>query len=448
MALDTARETALKILYDIDQKGAYSNISVNKYLEASDLREIDRAFVTELVYGTVKWLIEIDYIIGKFSSIKLKKLSPWILNTLRLGVYQVIHTDKIPVSAACNTSVDLAKRYGHQASSRYVNAVLRAVAKNKLNLPFPEDESSEYYLSIKYSHPEWLVKRLVALFGVNFTKDLLKANNEIADFSVRVNTLKTTADRLIEILSEEGVNAVKGNHLEEAVVLHNPSSISRLKAFREGLFQVQDESSMLCARVLSPNEGSLIIDVCSAPGGKTTHMAQLMKNKGSIIARDIHQHKLRLIEHATQRLGINIISTQVFDATQLDNTLLEKADKVLVDAPCSGLGIIRRKPDIKYTRVEEDSTQLKHIQKQILSNASKYVKPGGELVYSTCTILPEENLDIINDFIKDNPSFEMMNIENLLPATLRKETARHGYIQLFPSVDSTDGFFICKMKRT
>ncbi len=448
MALDTARETALKILYDIGEKGAYSNISVNKYLEASDLRELDRAFITELVYGTVKWLIEIDYIIAKYSSIKLKKLSPWILNTLRLGVYQVVHTDKIPVSAACNTSVDLAKRYGHQASSRYVNAVLRAVAKNKSNLPFPEEKSSENYLSIKYSHPEWLVKRLVSLFGFNFTKDLLRANNEIAGFSVRVNSLKTTTDRLISLLLEEGIEAEKGKYLEEALVLHNPSSISRLKAFREGLFQVQDESSMLCARVLSPNEGSLVVDVCSAPGGKTTHIAQLMNNKGSIIARDIHQHKLRLIENAAQRLGIDIISTQIFDATQLDNTMIEKADKVLVDAPCSGLGIIRRKPDIKYTRVEDDSNQLKHIQKQILSNASRYVKLGGELVYSTCTILPEENLEIVQDFIKENPSFEMINIENLLPTNLRKDTAKHGYIQLFPNVDLTDGFFICKMKRT
>ncbi|HEX2927936.1 MAG TPA: transcription antitermination factor NusB, partial [Ruminiclostridium sp.] len=250
MAIDRARETALKILYDINQNNAYSNLSINKYLESGTLREIDRAFVTDLVYGTVKWLLQIDYIIGKFSSVKLKKLSPWILNVLRLGVYQLLHTDRIPASAACNTSVDLAKRYGHQASSRLVNAVLRNISKNKDNLPYPEKADMVEYFSIVFSYPKWLVEKWISLFGVGFTEDLLKSNNEVPEFSIRVNTLKTGKNELIEVLHTENITARYGKYLNEAVVLENPSSITRIEAFKKGLFQVQDESSMLSSRIL------------------------------------------------------------------------------------------------------------------------------------------------------------------------------------------------------
>lgn len=447
MAVDFARETALKILYDISHNGAYSNISVNKHLEDENLREIDRAFATELVYGTLKWLIELDYIISKFSSVKLKKLSPWILNILRLGIYQLVHTDKIPVSAACNTSVELAKRYGHQASSRFVNAVLRNAAKNIGNLPAPSKDDLIYYLSVKHSHPQWLVKRFLELFGEQFTEELLRANNETADFSVRVNTLRTDRNELINRLAEGGIQALEGRYLEEAVVLKNPSSISRLQAFKDGLFQVQDESSMLCATILSPQEGDFIIDVCSAPGGKSTHIAQLMKNSGTIIARDIHPHKLRLIEQAAERLGVDIIKTQVFDACELDESLIQKADKVLVDAPCTGLGIIRKKPDIKYARLESDITEIKALQLKILNNAAKYVKPGGYLVYSTCTVLPEENLENIRAFLSENNDFKLTDIRGVLPEALKKTSAGDGYIELFPNTDGLDGFFISKLRK-
>jgi 16S rRNA (cytosine967-C5)-methyltransferase len=351
------------------------------------------------------------------------------------------------VSAACNTSVELAKRYGHQASSRFVNAVLRNAAKNIGNLPAPSREDLTYYLSVKYSHPEWLVKRFLGLFGEQFTEELLRANNETADFAIRVNTLKTDREELISKLAEEGIQASEGRYLEEAVVLKNPSSISRLQAFKDGLFQVQDESSMLCASVLSPQKGDFVIDVCSAPGGKSTHMAQLMKNSGTIIARDIHPHKLRLIDQAAERLGIDIIKTQVFDACELDESLVEKADKVLVDAPCTGLGIIRKKPDIKYARLESDITEIKALQLSILSNAARYVKPGGSLVYSTCTVLPEENLENVRTFLSKNKDFSLTDISGVLPEVLKKPSAVNGYIELFPNTDGVDGFFISKMRK-
>ena len=321
MTIDTARETALKILYDISENSAYSNISVNKFLEAGELRDIDRAFATDLAYGTVKWLIQIDYIIDKFSSVKLKKLSPWIRNILRLGIYQLLHTDRIPVSAACNTSVDLAKRYGHQASSRFVNAVLRNVARSRENIPYPEKKDLIRYLSIVYSHPDELVDRWLTLFGAEFTESLLKSNNEVPDLGVRVNTLKTNRRALIEALNAEGCKAREGNYLEDAVILENSSSIARLEAFRKGYFTVQDESSMLSSAVLEPAEGQLAVDVCSAPGGKATHLAQLMNDKGTVLARDIHPHKLKLIESNAARLGIHIVKAELFDAAEFDENL-------------------------------------------------------------------------------------------------------------------------------
>jgi len=447
MAIDMARETALKILYDINENNAYSNISVNKHLESGNLREIDRAFITDLVYGTEKWLLQIDYIIEKYSSVKLKKLSPWIKNILRVGIYQLLHTDKIPVSAACNTSVDLAKRYGHQASSRFVNAVLRNVAKNIDNIPYPDKANVAESFSVIYSHPKWMVDRWISLFGVDFTEALLKSNNEVPDFTIRVNTLKTVRDELIEVLHKEGVKAKNGKYLEEAVVLENPSSITRLEAFKNGLFQVQDESSMLASRVLDPKEGELVIDVCSAPGGKTTHMAQLMNNKGTIVARDVYPHKLKLMENAAARLGIDNIKTEIFDACLLDEKMLGKADKVLVDAPCSGLGIIRKKPDIKYSKNLNELDEIIGLQRKILFNAAQYIKVGGCLVYSTCSIQPEENLDNIMAFLSENNQFKLIGFEELLPENLKISSSREGYIQLYPNINQTDGFFICKIVR-
>ncbi len=447
MAIDQARETALKILYDINENEAYSNISVNKHLEAGELREIDRAFATELAYGTVKWLMEIDYVIDRFSSVKAKKLSPWIKNILRLGIYQLLHTDRIPPSAACNTSVDLAKRYGHQASSRFVNAVLRNITRSRDSIPFPERKDIAGYLSIVYSHPRELVDGWLKLFGGEFTEELLKSNNAVPDFSVRVNTLKATQEKLLEALGQEGCRARAGNYLKEAVVLENPSSISRLEAFQKGYFTVQDESSMLASVVLEPEEGQLAVDVCSAPGGKATHLAQLMNNKGTVLARDIHEHKLRLVEGTASRLGIGIVKTQLFDAAVFDESLKGKADRVLVDAPCTGLGIIRKKPDIKYSGNLSQQKEIVALQKKVLENAAGYVKPGGCLVYSTCTIQPEENLENVKAFLGQNKDYKLLGFEQLLPDKLKTATAQEGYIQLYPNTHQTDGFFISKMVR-
>lgn len=448
MKVDLVRETALKILYEVNKSGAYSNIALSKRLEDNKLSNIDKAFITELVYGTLKWKLSIDYIIERFSSVKIKKLSPWILNILRLGVYQLIYMSKIPESAACNESVNLARRYGHSASSRYVNAVLRNIARSKDSIEYPDkNKELSAYLSIRYSHPEWMVKNWLNRFGESFTEELLRSNNETPPLTIRVNTLKTGREELQTLLENEGYVIHPAKYVKNALTIDKPSSFTKMEAFAKGLFQVQDESSMMVVQVLDPKPGELVIDVCSAPGGKATHIAELMQNKGQVIARDIHEHKIKLIEEAALRLGIDIIKAEVFDAQEQDMELTGKADGVLVDAPCTGLGIVRRKPDIKWTRSLKDSDELVKIQKRILYTSSRYVKPGGVLVYSTCTIEPKENEELVRWFLSENKEFEMEDISNLLPEALRKDTAKEGYVQLYPNIDGIDGFFISKMRK-
>lgn len=448
MAIDAARETALKILYDINEKGAYSNIALNKYLEGNNLTDVDKAFITDLVYGTVKWKLTLDWIIGQFSSVKLKKISPWVLNILRMGIYQLLYTDKVPESAAVNESVNLSKRYGHSASSRFVNGVLRNVSRNRNAIKYPDKNTEPgLYLSVKHSHPLWMVEQWLKRFGREFTESLLESNNGVPDFTARVNTLRITRKQLMEDLRAQGLEPEEGRYIDEAVILKNPHSITKLEAFKKGFFQVQDESSMLVGRILDPKPGELVLDVCSAPGGKATHLAQLMENKGTVVARDIHEHKIKLISDAAGRLGINIIKPEVFNATEIDDNYIQKADRVLVDAPCTGLGIIRRKPDIKWARNIENKREINELQDKILNAASHYVKPGGVLVYSTCTIEREENEDMVDRFVNSGSGFELVDISPFIPPALEKSGADKGYIQLFPNIDGIDGFFIAKMRR-
>lgn len=448
MAVDLPREIALKVLFDVNEKQAYSNISLNKHLEAYDLKKVEKSFITELVYGTIQWRLTIDWIIQKFSSVKLKKMSPWILNILRLGVYQIMYLDKVPESAACNESVNLAKKYGHSTTSRFVNAVLRNLVRNKENIEYPDREKDfENFLCIKYSHPEWMVKNWIKRFGNDFTEALLISNNKLPDFSIRVNTLKLTKAQLIEQFDQNNIEYMDGKYIEDALILKNPSGISKMEVFKQGYFHIQDESSMLVGGILDPKPGELVMDVCSAPGGKATHLAQLMGNKGTVIARDIHKHKISIINDTAKRLGIDIIKAEHFDATIVDENYLNRVDKVLVDAPCSGLGIINRKPDIKWSRTIEDKKGITEIQIKILKTAAEYVKGGGTLVYSTCTIEWEENEGIIKEFLKSNKEFYLEDLTPFIPSKIIKATAKEGYIQLLPSIDEIDGFFIARLKK-
>lgn len=412
------REVALKAIYDIEFNNAYSNMTLKKYLESAEDR--DKSFITALVYGTVDMKITLDYIIGKLSKIKIKKISRYILIILRMGIYQLKYMDKVPDSAAVNESVKLARRYGHSASAGYVNGVLRNAVKFKIE--YPKDKIE--YLSVKYSFPINLCSKWTSDFGFEFTESMLKAFGESAPLILRPNTLRITSEELAELLKKNGTST----RVSDGAVVCSGFDVAHDKLYRDGFYTVQDIAAQTAAKVLLPKSGDTVIDMCAAPGGKTTHMAELMNNKGKIYAFDIYEHKTELIKRNAERLGITIISTQISDGTKLNNAFKGTADKVLCDVPCSGLGIIGRKPEIKWNR---DSTEtLPQIQREILNNGAEYLKTGGEILYSTCTIENEENGAVTGEFLRDNREFEKVYEKTF-----------------YPHIDNTDGFYICKMRR-
>ncbi len=419
------RETALKTLYEIEYNGAYSNMALKSALpEITDSR--DRAFVTQLVYGVVRRKLTLDYIISLYSKTKIKKLSKFVLLILRMGIYQLYFTDKIPDSAAVNESVKLAKRYCAK-SAGFVNGILHSAVSRRESLEYPMERIK--YLSVKYSFTEDMV-RLFEEF--DFCEELLAALDAEPATTVRINSLLCeNADRVAAEKSElyEYAGIVKGFNAAES------------EDYKSGRIIPQDIAAMMAAVALAPKSGDKCVDVCAAPGGKTSHMAELMKNNGSITAFDIHPHKVEIIKKNAERMGISIISAKVHDATELANELVGSADKVLADVPCSGLGIIRRKPDIKWNK--EDTASLPALQYKILENAAKYLKVGGELVYSTCTLDKRENQEVICKFVEENKEYEFVPIE--LPGALMRDNK--GYITLYPNIDGTDGFFISKIKR-
>lgn len=439
------RRIALNILIDVEENKAFSNIAINKHIKKSNLTSLDRRFISQLVYGVLENKLYLDYIIKNFSKTKMKKIQAPILNILRLGLYQIIFLQKVPDSAAVNESVKLAKKINFRLSG-FVNGILRSYLRNKEKIQLPNYENNPIeFLSIKYSHPKWLVSKWVNDYGIEFASKLLEANNKSPDLTIRTNTLKINREDLIEKLIKEGVSCKKGDIAEESIIIEAmKNSLDDLESFRKGFFQVQDESSMLVSHILNPLEDEFIIDVCSAPGGKSTHIAQLMKNRGRVISRDIHKHKLDLVRENSNRLGVTIIETQQYDALKLDSKLVDLADRVLVDAPCSGFGIIRRKPEIKYLKDTKDIMELSRLQLEILKVSSRYVKNGGTLVYSTCTIQEEENKRVINKFLKQNDEFTLIDINKDLPHHIR---SNEKFLQLYPNVSNTDGFFICKMRR-
>lgn len=434
--IDKTREIALKSLYRIDKNEGYSNIVLNDEIKQNreKLDNKDIGLISEIVYGVTTWRLTLDEIIKKYSKIKLKKISPWILNILRMGIYQIIFLDKIPKSAAVNESVNLAKRYGHSSSSNFVNAVLRKVEKKDYEEFFEIKDDIER-ISKTNSMPEWIIKELLKNNNIKDVEQICKNSNIKPKTTIRVNRLKTTKEELINRLEKEEIeysNVNKEDNLaEDFLILNKVKNIENLDLFKEGFFTIQDISAGLTAKILNPKQGENVLDACSAPGGKTTYIAELMKNSGNIEAWDIHEHRTKLVEKNAQRLGIKIIDTYVKDATKYDETLNEKFDKILLDVPCLGIGVIKRKPDIKWQRKVEDIQEITEIQKTILNNCSKYLKKEGDLVYSTCSIFKEENENIIKEFLEKNCNFEIKSntIINIIPD------------------EEKDGFFICKLHK-
>ena len=438
------REVSMKILIDVNRNKAYSNLSLNKHLEGN-IDKKDENLIREIVFGVLENIIYIDYILSKASKIRVKKIHPNILEILRIGIYQMIFMDRVPDSAAVNESVKLAKKYGHKGTISFTNGVLRSISREKEKFASIDVKDKVKYISIKYSHPETLVKRWADEFGLEFTENLCKENNSKPKLNIRVNTLKTNKGNLILNLRKKGIECIEGKYADDALIIINTYGITETEEFKKGLFTIQDESSMLVGQIMNPKEGSRVIDMCSAPGGKSTHIAQKMNNKGFILSRDIYPHKLKLVEESVERLGIDIIKTEIFDGLTKDNSLIESFDYCLLDAPCSGLGLIRRKPEIKLNRKVEDIESLSALQYDLIENAKNYVKVGGYLIYSTCTIEKEENNNIIKKFLKTNKNFKLVSIEDSFKNSDNLPDLKDGYINLYPHIHGTDGFFIAKM---
>lgn len=439
----SAREVALKVINQVLNERAYANIALAREINRNRLSDQDRRFVTEIVYGTVKAGETIDWIIGHYITRPLHKVPPVIRNILRMGVYQLFFLSKVPASAACNQAVELAKKYGHAGTVKFVNGVLRSAARSPEKVRYPERSAEPAkYIALKHFHPEWIVNRWIARFGVDDAEELCRINNITPPLSIRTNTLKTVRDNLVSTLANEGVVCEKSVWAPEGIICREYPALGSLVSLKEGLFQVQDESSMLVAHVLEPQPGEFIIDACGAPGGKSTHIAALMKNNGRVLSTDVHEHKLALTRENAARLGITVIETKAMDATALHTVYSGQADRVLVDAPCSGLGVLRRKPDSRWQKREEILRDLPILQTAILESAARCVKPGGIVVYSTCTTEPEENERIVEAFLQSHKEFSLQQTGQFLPAP-----REGGMIQLWPHIDQTDGFFIARMIR-
>ena len=437
--MDIVREIALKTLYKIDKEEAYSNIALDENIRENKNKLDDRdiGFISEIVYGVTSWKLTIDEIIKKYSKLKLKKISPWILNILRMGIYQIVFLDKVPKSAAVNESVNLAKRYGHKGSSNFVNAILRKVEKKDYEAFF-EIENPIERISKTTSMPVWMIEELLKENDIEKVEEICKASNIKPKVAIRINRLKTNKQELENLLKERDI-VFKEGKLEDFLILEKTKNIEQLDLFKQGYFTVQDEGAGLIAKVVDPKPNELVLDACSSPGGKTTYMAELMENKGEIIAWDLHPHRVQLVEENAKRLNIHIIKTECQDAMVYKKEYTEKFDKILLDVPCLGIGVLKRKPDIKWKRKPEDIEEITQIQQKILDTCSKYLKAKGQMVYSTCSIFREENDKVIEKFLEKNQNFEYTKIKMSKIENMDK-------IQLYQN-EETDGFFICKLQK-
>lgn len=445
----TGRELALKALYQVETREAYAGLALDGLLNRYALDRVERALATELVYGTLRRQNTLDWMIAAHASRMPGQMTPWIRLVLRMATYQLLYMDRIPAAAAVDTAVELARRYGHAGVARFANAVLRAIARGDRRPEVPPLQADPVgHIALQHSHPEWLVRRWLARYGIEETEALCRANNETPPLTVRANRLRIDRDGLVEALAVEGVSAAPAPFAPSGLVLDGHRSVTGLQAFRDGLFQVQDESSILVGPIVDPQPGETVLDACSAPGGKTTHLGELMANRGRIVAADIHEHKLPLVLDNCRRLGIDIVSAVCADARTLAGVYRGAADRVLVDAPCSGLGVLRRRPDARWRKTAAQIDDLPALQLDILRGTAACVRPGGILVYSTCTIEPGENEQVVEAFLAEEPSFRRDDLRPYLPKALREEPGVDGgELHLFPHRHGTDGFYVCRLVR-
>ena len=400
-----AREVALLTLNACQRQGGWSDGILKKQLAQAGLDSRDGALATQLCFGVLQNQLLLDFYLSKFSNLPLKRMEGKVVQALRLGAYQMLFLDKIPHSAAVNSAVEMTRAHcKNPRAAGMVNGILRTLGRNLDRLPTIPQDDPVHYLSTLYSHPEWLVREFLLELGTEGTSALLKANNSPAPMTAMVNTTKTTAEEVTAALTAEGAEAEPHPWLEDCLVLNRTGDLERLSAFRDGLFYVQDPASRLAVQALDPEPGMRVLDCCAAPGGKSFAAAIAMGNRGEVVSRDLHPHKKRLIQAGADRLGLSIVSPGTADASVFRPEWENAFQRVLVDAPCSGLGVIRKKPDIRY-KDPAPLEGLPRVQQAILDNSARYVMPGGVLVYSTCTLLPRENQLVVQEFLSRNSAF-------------------------------------------
>ncbi len=429
-------------------RGGYSNLVLDKYLKKiSDAR--DRALITEMVYGILRLKNRLDYIIKQFASIPIEKMDPPVLQALRMGIYQILYLDRIPGRAAVHETVEAVKGFSKRGAAGFVNGVLRNIIREKEELVFPVPENDgRSYLVDYLSHPEWLVDYWLGIYGFEKTRALCEYNNQAAELIIRINTLKYSEEDFLKVYREEGIELITTWLPGSYAVLDN-RGVENLPLYREGGFIVQGLSAALVGYIMNPLSGMRILDMAAAPGGKSTHLAELMNNQGEIIALDIHEHKLNLINDNCRRLGVEIVKGIISDARYFKS--VEKFDMILLDAPCSGLGLIRQKPEIRWNKSLADIQELAALQLEMLENAIRLLKYEGILLYSTCTLTREENQKNIARLLELYPDkIEIMDIkEDLKRLGLADilETDENGLLEIFPSENRAEGFFIAKLKK-
>lgn len=440
------REIVLEVLLEITEHGMYSHIVLRDVLNKYQyLEKKERSFITRVTEGTLEHMMEIDYILDQFSKVKVKKMKPVIRNIMRSAVYQMKYMDSVPVSAACNEAVKLAARKGFGSLRGFVNGVLRNVARNLDQIAYPTEPLKR--LSIQYSMPEWILNLWLKAYDSDIVEQILQAFQRETPLTIRCNLRMVTPKQLKEHLEAEGVTVKVHPYLEYAFHISGFDYLGDLESFQNGEFSVQDISSMLVSELAGPKEGDYVIDVCAAPGGKSLHMAEKLNGSGHVEARDLTEYKVGLIQENIERTGLSNVEAVQQDALIFDETSVGKADIVLADLPCSGLGVLAKKTDLKYKATKEGADSLAKLQREMLKNVQAYVKDEGKLVYSTCTINPAENMDNVHWFLNEYPEFELIDIHGLLCEELQKDVKENGCIQLLPGVHQSDGFFLACMKK-
>jgi len=443
---NSARGIAIKILRRIDEKNAYCSILLTEALKNTSLSPQDKRLTTILVYGVLRYKNQLDWYIEQVATRPLSKISAIIKDILRSSAYQLLYLNRIPAAAIINEAVNLARHYSHRGTMGFVNAVLRRLQQKIPTIHFPDEETDPVrHISLRWAHPEWIIRRWIKQYGINECKELCNANNQQPRLSIRLNSLKAPVEEIFAYLARELQELLPSEILTEGVFVEGPRPLMATSSYHKGYFEIQGLSSMLPGRILDPQPGEVILDACAGRGGKTTHLAQLMKNQGTLFALDLFAHKLHAQKKISQRLYVKILQKVCGNIQAYP--FRTGFDRVLVDAPCSSLGILRRHPEIKWRKSESDLVELSSLQLNILANSSHLLKPDGILVYSVCSFEPEETTRVLERFLDQNPGFRQEDLSLYIDKSLYPAVGKDGYLRIYPHLHGMDGFFVARLRK-